>query len=179
MTTRRRKIQEKARVTAAPIIAEMGLEIVDVEFLRRDGSEVLCFYLDRPGGIGVDDLKEASRAIENILEVTEIVDGRYRLEVSSPGIDRPLRSKDDFTRHRGSLVKIRLFEPLPDGARSLAGVIVAVKGEHLILRREGEDLELSLPLDNIARAKPQIDWQALLKGTGPAGGEAGRSGRVS
>ena len=160
-------------------MAEMGLEIVDVEFLRRDGSEILCFYLDRPGGIRVDDLKEASRSLEKVLEVTEVVDGRYRLEVSSPGIDRPLRSREDFIRHVGSVLKIRLFEALPDGARNISGVIVAVRGENLIFRRDGEDADISFALDNIARAKPQIDWQALLKGTGPACTDNGRSGRVS
>lgn len=179
MTTRRRKIQEKAREIAAPIIADMGLEIVDVEFLRRDGAQVLCFYLDRPGGIRVDDLKEASRAIEQVLEVTEIVDSRYRLEVSSPGIDRPLRSKEDFNRHLGSAATIRLFEALPDGSRNLSGVIVAVRGLNLVFRRDGEDGDLAVPLDNIARAKPQIDWQALLKGTGPVRVDKGRAGRVS
>ena len=60
MTTRRQKIQEKARQAAGPVIAGMGLEIVDIEFLRRDGAQVLCFYLDRTGGITVDELHKAS-----------------------------------------------------------------------------------------------------------------------
>jgi ribosome maturation factor RimP len=177
MTTRRKKIQEKARQAAGPVIAGMGLEIVDVEFLRRDGAQVLCFYLDRPGGITVDELQEASRSIENTLEVSEVVDGRYRLEVSSPGIDRPLRSREDFLKHKGARVKLKLFDPLPDGSQNLTAVIVAVEGDSLVFRRPANDADETVDIGNIARARPVIDWQALLKGSATDCAGSGPSGR--
>lgn len=177
MTTRRQKIQDKARQAAEPVIAGLGLEIVDIEFLRRDGAQVLCFYLDRPGGITVDELQKASRSIEKTLEVSEIVDGRYRLEVSSPGIDRPLRSRDDFLGNRGVKVKLKLFDPLPDGSRNLTAVIVGVEGDELVVRRPDRDADETVSLGNIARAKPEIDWQALLKSAAPECAGSGPSGR--
>jgi ribosome maturation factor RimP len=179
MTTRRRKIQEKARETAGPALEELGLAIVDVEFLRRDGSHILCFYLDRPGGITVDDLQQASRSIESILEVSDVVDGPFRLEVSSPGIDRPLRSREDFQKRVGTRVKIKLFDAISGGRRNLTGAIVTTENDTVIVRCDGERDDIPVALENIARARPVIDWKALFKGSPPLCSEADSSERGS
>jgi len=178
MTTRRQQIQKKAREAVAPIVEDMGLDVVDVEFVRREQVQTLCIYLDRSGGITVDDLQNASKAIEKTLEVSDFVEGRYRLEVSSPGIDRPLKSHDDSAKHVGSEVKFRLFSALPGGQRSLTAVVDAVVGDELHVSTAKDNEILRISLENIARATPVIDWQTLLKGP-PSSDPKGRRARRS
>ncbi len=160
--SRKLRIQEEAAEIAAPIIEEMGLQVVDVEYTGRGREQVLRLYLDRPGGVTVDELQQASQAVEKALEIAELLTGHYRLEVSSPGIDRPLRRPEDFAKHVGAKLKIKLFSPLPDGSRSLSGTVVSSDATVVVLRL-GEGSSLTLPLSGIASARPEIDWDELLK----------------
>ena len=162
MTTVRQKIQHQVCKLADPIVEDLGLNLVDVEFSRHGGSQILRIYLERESGISIDELQEASRALERSLEIEDILSGQYRLEVSSPGIDRPLKGPADYRKSTGSRVHLKLFAPLEDGRRRLTGTLVEAQEESLLLETD-EGLRLTLPYRDISSARPEVDWDALLK----------------
>lgn len=162
--SKRRQAEIIAEGTAAPILAALGLEIIDVALTGPARSPVLCLTVDHPGGgVTVEELQAASTAIETALEVTEAIPGRYRLEVSSPGIDRPWKRLDDFRRHTGERAVIKTFSPLPDGRRHLVGRLDAVEDAAIRFVPDTGN-PLSIEFSNIASARPDIDWAALLRG---------------
>jgi ribosome maturation factor RimP len=162
MPGRRKEIEENAADVVSPALAELGLELVQASYTRRGREQILCLYLDRPGGITVDELQEASRAVDKVLEVSDLLTGRYRLEVSSPGVDRPWNRIEDFAQNIGGKVRVKLFTPLSDGRRHLQGTVRAVEGEKVTIAPD-QGPEATIIFDNIARAKPEIDWEQLLK----------------
>lgn len=178
MVTNRQQTRAAAAETARPIVEELGLELVDVELSGRGPDQSLCLYLDRPGGITVSELQEASRAVETALEVAEIVPGSFRLEVSSPGIDRPLKRPEDFARFIGGKVRLKAFAPLPDGSRQIRGVLVKA-GDRGVEIDSDDGLRLALDYNNIASARPEIDWDHLLKRPAAQEGKASPARRTS
>ncbi len=172
--SRRQQAEASAAAIAAPILAGLGLELIEVQLTGPARSPVLRFTLDHPGGgVTVDELQAASTALETALEVAEIVPGRYSLEVSSPGLDRPWKRPEDFARHAGERAAFKLFAPLPDGRRQLTGRVVGVGGESVRFEPDGGE-PLEIPFENIANARPEVDWAALLRRRKPAvAGEGG------
>jgi ribosome maturation factor RimP len=165
---RREETETAAEAVAAPILAGLGLEVVEVRLAGPSREPVLLFTLDRPGGgVTVDELQAASCAIETALDVAEVIAGRYRLEVSSPGIDRPWKRREDFVRHVGERATLKTFAPLPDGRRHFVGRLVAVDGDTVHFAPDGGD-PVALEFPNIASARPEVDWAALLRGRKPA-----------
>lgn len=168
--SRRSEGEEAAGRVAEPILAAAGLELVEVSLSGPGRSRVLRFAVDRPGGgVTVDELQAASRALDAALEAAGAIEGPYHLEVSSPGIGRPWKSLRDFERNAGTRVAVKLFAPLPDGRRTLVAAVAGVEGENIHLRPDAGD-PVSVPFANIASARPEIDWAALLRGA-PAPGK--------
>lgn len=167
--SKRQQVEAVVESTAAPTLAGIGLEVIAVEFTGPAREPILRLIVDRPGGgVTVDELQEASTAIETALDVAEALSGRYRLEVSSPGIDRPWKRLEDYRRHVGHRAAVKTFAPLPDGTRHFVGRVVAVEGDvvHFAPDAGGQDggTPLVVPFSNIASARPEIDWAALLRG---------------
>lgn len=162
MPGRRKEIEDNAAGVVSPALTELGLELVQASYSRRGREQTLCLFLDRPGGITVDELQAASRAVEKALEVSDLLTGRYHLEVSSPGIDRPWSRIEDFVQNVGGKVHLKLFTPLADGRRLLQGTVRAVEGEEITVA-PAQGPEVFINFDNIARAKPEIDWEQLLR----------------
>ena len=136
-----------------PLADEAGLEIVETRLLGSGGSSILRVFVDRPEGVSVGECARLSRRISDFLDSEDIFLHRYTLEVSSPGLDRPLTSKADFNRKKGE--RIRLF--LKDGEenqKETTGVIDSVENENLILETEGEKREI--PLEKIEKALIEI-----------------------
>lgn len=162
--SKRQQAEAAAESTAAPILAALGLEIVEVSISGPGRAPVLRFVVDRPGGgVTVDQLQAASTAVETALDVTEVLPGRYSLEVSSPGIDRPWKRLADFARHAGERATLKTFAPLPDGRRVLVGHVTAVEGSTVHFTPDAGD-PVAVEFSNIASARPEIDWAALLRG---------------
>jgi ribosome maturation factor RimP len=161
----RRKLAEEAAVgVAAPILAALGLEIVEVSLTGPGRAPVLRFFVDHAaGGVSVDELQGASSAIETALEVAAVIPGRYYLEVSSPGIDRTWKTREDFERHVGERAVLKTFAPLPDGRRHLVGRVLALESATVRFAPDAGD-PVSVEYSNIASARPEIDWAALLRG---------------
>jgi len=135
---------------AEPLLADMGMELVDVEYRREGHGWVLRFFIDKEGGIGIDDCAKASREISAYLEVEDLVPHAYHLEVSSPGLERPIKKKTDFLRFADRRVRIKLREPLGD-QRVLIGTLCGLEGDTVVLALEQE--KVCIDLNNISKAR--------------------------
>ncbi len=106
-------IEQRTWDIAGPIIAAEGFELIEVEYLRDMGNWVLRLYIDKPGGgVGLEDCQLASKAVDTALDVEDFIPQEYSLEVSSPGLSRPLRKPQHFERVKGQTVKVKTFGPL-------------------------------------------------------------------
>jgi len=146
----------------APVIASLGIELVDVE---HQGG-VVRLVVDEPGGIGLDRVAEATRAASRALDLADPIPGRYTLEVSSPGLERPLRQPAHFARAVGQKVSVRARASF-EGERRLVGTLLAAEGDRLVLRTE-EGAEVAVPYEEVDRAKTVFDW-----GPAPKPGKVG------
>jgi len=130
-----------------PAVAGMGFELVDVQ--ASNGGRLLRLFIDKPGGVTVDDCAAASRQLARVLAVEGI--DYERLEVSSPGLDRPLRKEADFVRFAGQKAEVRMRTADATGRRRFAGVLRGAGGGRVSLELEGRTVELAL--EDVDRAK--------------------------
>ena len=135
---------------AEPLLADMGMELVEIQFRREGHGWVLRLFNDKEGGITIDDCAAVSREISAYLEVEDLIDHAYHLEVSSPGLERPLRKREDFIRFAERLVRIKLREPI-NGQRVLIGTLRGLEGETVLLEMDNETVRIDL--ENIAKAR--------------------------
>lgn len=130
-----------------PILANFNFELVDVEFVKEGPSYFLRIYIDKEGGVTIEDCRITSRAIEEILDEKDIIEPAYMLEVSSPGLDRVLKKDKDFERFKGHVVDVKLYTPIHK-QKMIQGELVSKTDEVLTLNDEnGETLEI--PMKNI------------------------------
>ena len=127
---------------AEPILNEMGFELVDVEYLSEHGRWVLRLYIDKTGGITVGDCAKVSRELAGIIDIKDIIDNEYVLEVSSPGLNRPLKKEEDFIRVTGEKIKVRMRNPI-DGRKNFSGHLKEYKDKDIYLEVDGELVTLS------------------------------------
>jgi len=147
----REAVEQSVASLAGPIAAGLGVELVGVVYTTERGRRILRVYIDRAGGVGLDDCTEVSRELSTMLDVEDVVAGSYTLEVSSPGIERPLFGERDFRRFIGSTARIRTVEPV-GGRRNFKGAIDRVEGGSVwIVETHGVRRELEI--GNIARAR--------------------------
>src|SRR5690625_2066432 len=158
-------------VTAmAETLAEpLQLEIVDVEYRREPQGRVLRVFIDKPGGITLDDCQALSRALSRQLDETDPIQESYSLEVSSPGLERPLKRPRDFERFAGHRVHVRTYGPL-DGRRNFTGELVGLEDEHVVV--DLGDGQARIPRELIARARlvAQFDPGTFSKAGGKSRG---------
>lgn len=137
-----------------PLLVEMGLELIEIQYRRESHGWVLRFFLDKEGGVGVDDCADASRQIGTVLEVEDPFDHPYFLEVSSPGLERPLKKKEDFVRFAGRRARIKLHHPLENGQRVLIGVLHGLEEDQVVFSCEEESTKkIRLAMENISKAR--------------------------
>ena len=147
-----------ARVAAIvePVIEQLGYRLVRVRVSRAEGCTVQIMAERPDGSMTVEDCESISRALSPVFDVADPIDQAYRLEISSPGIDRPLVRKSDFERYAGHLAKIETAMPI-QGRRRFRGVLIGTEGEAARIRRddvaEGEEVEILLPIDEMSEAK--------------------------
>jgi ribosome maturation factor RimP len=135
-----------------------GMEIVDVELHRGGGrGNLLRIYLDKPGGTSVDDLSRVSRQMSALLDEYDFIDGAYTLEVSSPGINRPLRRPEHFTRFIGKRIRVRTRD-LINGRRSFLGILQEASPEKIKLVQDR--VEYEIPFSVIEKSNYEHDWSA-------------------
>ena len=132
-----------------PVISAMGYEMLGIEFFTRDHGSLLRVFIDNEAGITVDDCERVSHQITGILDVNDPIQGSYQLEVSSPGLDRPLFTMEQFKRFQGHKAQVRLSSKL-DGRRNFKGEI-GVVGNGSIILHEGDGI-FTIPADMIEKA---------------------------
>ena len=142
---------DKVRAFAEALLPTMGLELVDVQFRREGHGWVLRLFIDREEGVTVDHCADVSREIGQFLDVEDLIDHAYHLEVSSPGLERPLKTVRDFQRFCGSKAKIRLHESLGD-RKVFIGILSEATDEAIRLDLE-DGSSIRLTFDQISRAR--------------------------
>lgn len=144
----------------APVVEAAGLDLVDVELRREDKRRVLRVTVDREGGLDLDTIAEVSERVSRRLDVEGFDPGPYALEVSSPGVERPLRGPADFGRHVGQEVRVRTSEPV-GGARVHRGRLIAAGEDSVTIATD--DGERTVAYGNVAAARTVVDWDEALK----------------
>ncbi len=139
----------------APVVEAVGLELVEVSFRRERGRRVLRVTVDREGGVDLDAISEASERISRRLDLEGFSPGPYALEVSSPGLERPLRAPRDFERQVGQRVRVRTRQPV-GGARNHLGALVSADAEAIVVASAGG--ERRIPYAEIHSARTVFDW---------------------
>lgn len=135
----------------ASAVEPLGYELLGVEYLAQGRHSVLRIYIDSPAGINLDDCERASRQVSAVLDVDDPIKGQYTLEMSSPGLDRPLFTAEHFTQFIGHEVKLRLHSPL-EGQRRFKALIKGVEDDVIHLTSSETDEEWQISLDNIEKA---------------------------
>ena len=144
---------------ATQIAHREGMEVVEVE-LRREGSRggrVLRLYLDKDGGPNIDELGRVSRQLSELLDTQDIVEGSYTLEVSSPGINRPLKKPEHFQRFVSKRMRVRSGDII-DESRSFLGILNEISGHNIRIEVEGKQYEI--PFSMIEKSNYEHDWSA-------------------
>lgn len=152
-SNRRESIEQKATAVCEPLIAAEGLELLDLEFLKEHGGWVLRLFIDKPGGVvGVDECAIASRAVDKALDVEDFIPHEYSLEVSSPGLNRPLKKLAHYEKVKGQQVRLKTFAPLFEPPRkNFLGTLSDVSSDAVTVVVEGAGA-FTIKLKDIARA---------------------------
>lgn len=156
-----RAVVEQVWRIADPLVTGEGMEIVDIEYRREGHGTVLRFYIDREGGVTLDDLTPVSRRLGHVLEAESAVPGAYTLEVSSPGINRRLRQPDHFRRYIGKRVRVRTVAPCA-GRRSFVGSLDAVEANGIVIGLDNSGTQF-VEFENIAQANYEHQFDAQAK----------------
>ena len=149
-------LMEQIEQVAAPVLAEHNAELVDATFVHEHGQWVLRFFLDKPGGITLDDCATISDHIGRHLDATDVIRQSYVLEVSSPGLNRPLKKEADYKRFVGEKVDVTMYAPI-NGRRHFKGVLQSVESGNVVVQDDTKQ-SFALPLADVAKAKldPEI-----------------------
>ena len=155
-----REIVERVHAMIHPIVLSEGMELVDIEYRRESGGWVLRLILDKEGGVTLDDCTRVSQEVGRSLDVEDIIQTSYTLEVSSPGLTRPLKTEKDFMKYLHRLVKVKTVDPIQNRRQ--------FKGKLLGVSENGVEIEVDrgifrIPLSNVAKANLEIDQDVLRK----------------
>lgn len=156
-------VQDDLSRLIRPAIEAMGYEFVGLEYLSNPKNRLVRIYIDRePEGISVDDCADVSREVSALLDVEDPVSGHYSLEVSSPGVERPLFEPAHYRQFVGDRARVHLYAPVDGGRRKLTGTIVEADDDQVVIEVDGE--KIAVAFDDIRRANLKPDMDALLAG---------------
>lgn len=161
MKKTRDELCEQIRDLSRPILDEKIFELVDVELVRSGRESVLRLFIDKQGGITLDDCADFSHELSLILDVEDIFPDNYTLEVSSPGLDRPLKKAEDFVRFTGRLIRVKTYEQFPDDTgnkrKTFLGTLDGYDGVAVRMKlKEGQTA--TIPLERIAKANLEFEF---------------------
>ncbi len=138
-----------------PLINQNNFELVDVEYIKEGSNWYLRVYIDKLNGINVDDCELISRALSDLLDKNDFIDDAYILEVSSPGLGRPLKKDKDLERSIGEDVEIKLYK-MKDGTKEYRGFLKSYNKEEIVI--EDEDVEITFKRSEIALLRLAFDF---------------------
>lgn len=153
-------VQDELKALLKPAIESMGFEFVGLEYLSNPKNRMVRIYIDHePDGVSVDHCADVSREVSALLDVEDPVSGQYSLEVSSPGLERPLFEPEQYAAFAGEEAVLRLYAPV-EGRRKLVGTLEGAADDHVSILVDG--VSVRVPLDSIRRAHLKPDWAALM-----------------
>ena len=150
------KVTDLTARLAAPIVEEQGCSLWDVEYVKEGGSWYLRAYIDKPGGITVDDCEVVNRALGDLLDEHDFIEDSYILEISSPGLGRPLKKERDFERSLGEEVEIRTYR-MVNKEKEFRGILKAYDKDTVTIETE-EGQEQVFERENIALIRLAFDF---------------------
>lgn len=153
---RREDYEKKTEEFLLPILEEKKFELVDVEYVKEGSNYYLRAYIDKEGGITIDDCEYVSRALEEKLDRADLIPDAYFLEVSSPGLGRALKKDRDFEKNLGEEVEVHLYKPL-DKKKEFVGLLERYDADTLTIRLD-ETQELTLNRRNISQVRLTFDF---------------------
>lgn len=150
-------IADRAKELLVPVVENAGYEVVDIKYYRKYGENNLTIFIFKKGGVTLEDCEKVSAAAGAVLDENDITDGlSYNLNVSSPGLDRPITSLDDYRRALDTEIEIDLFEPVGDRYK-INGILVDYDGDKIYLDADGG--KLTIATSNIKKALPCINFK--------------------
>lgn len=155
-------IRDRVFELIEPLLYDMGYELVEVEYLSIYGRWVLRLYIDKENGVTIDDCADVSRELGDIIDIKEIIDHEYVLEVSSPGLNRPLRREKDFVKATGSKIKLKMKQAV-NGQKSFTGILKKCADRTVFLESSGNIIEL--PFNDIEKSNMVYDFDSNKEGT--------------
>lgn len=155
-----REILDRVRAMVDPILLNEGMELADIEYRRESKGWILRLYLDKEGGVTLDDCTRVSQEVERSLDVEDFIQTPYTLEVSSPGLTRPLKTEKDFMKYCHRLIKVKTVDPI-ENRRQFKGRLLGVSENRIEIEVDGGVFQI--PLSNVAKANLEIDRDALRK----------------
>ena len=153
--SKREEYEQKTEALVMPIIEANNFELVDVEYVKEAGNWYLRVYVDKEGGIAVDDCEVVSRALSDKLDVDDFIEDSYILEVSSPGLGRPLKKEKDFIRSIGKEVDIHLYKSI-EKQKEFTGVLKSYSKDDIVLQIE--DTDVTFDRTNVALIRLSFDF---------------------
>lgn len=158
--TERDMIIDRVRAIVLPIVLSEGMELVDIEYRRESGGWVLRVILDKQGGVTLDDCTRVSQEVGRNLDVEDMIPTSYALEVSSPGLSRPLKTEKDFTKYLHQLVKVKTVDPI-ENRRQFKGKLLAVSENGVEIQVDGRSFQIAF--SNVAKANLEVDQDVFGK----------------
>lgn len=165
-------IEEQIQSIAARLAEENSLELVHTEVAGSKRNLTVRLFIDKEGGVTIEDCSDFSRKIEAVLDADDLIPTAYLLEVSSPGLERELYSLKDFVKYIGSLAKVKTNQPI-NGQKNFKGRIISIKGEEIIFSDKTSG-EVSFPYNAVAKANLEIDLEEELRGSEKRKTESGK-----
>ena len=138
--SRRDEYEQKAEALLLPIVEREGFELVDVEYVKEAGNWYLRGYIDKPGGISVDDCEKVSRRLSDILDEKDYIEDSYIMEISSPGLGRPLKKEKDYKRNMNKEVEIRTYRMI-DKRKEFTGILKAYDADTVTIELDDETMK--------------------------------------
>lgn len=153
--SKKEEYELKAEELAMPVIEQNNFELVDVEYVKEGSNWYLRYYIDKENGINVDDCELISRAISTLLDEKDFIEDAYILEVSSPGLGRPLKKDKDFARSIGKEIEVKLYKAI-NRQKDFEGTLVSYDDEHIVIMVDDE--EMTFDRDAIALVRLAFDF---------------------
>ncbi|MEI9478191.1 MAG: ribosome maturation factor [Deltaproteobacteria bacterium] len=150
-----KEIVDRVRALAEPILSDERMELVEIQYLREAHGWVLRFYIDKEGGVTLEDCSRINREVGRTLDVEDFIPTRYHLEVSSPGLNRPLKNEKDFLKYRNRLIKVKTFDPINKRRQFKGKLLDLVESQ---IQMEIDEGIIHIPLSNVAKANLEIEF---------------------
>jgi ribosome maturation factor RimP len=154
------EIADRVKALAEPILINERMELVDIEYRRESRGWVLRLYLDKEGGLTLDDCTRISQEVGRTLDVEDVIETPYTLEVSSPGLTRRLKTEKDFMKYRGSLIKVKTVGPI-ENRRQFKGKLLGVSENRIEMETDGGIFQI--PLSNVGKANLEFEGKVPRK----------------